>query len=149
MQVTSALAYQGIPLQSAYCGAKHAIVGFSQSLRIELRQQRSAVTISQVALPGLNTPQFDWVLRRGIRHHPQPVAPIFQPEVAARVIGHISEHPRRSAWVARSTFETVLGNRVAPWFMEWYLARTNVEAQQAPDHDPPGTQANTLATRRG
>jgi NAD(P)-dependent dehydrogenase (short-subunit alcohol dehydrogenase family) len=77
VQVTSALAYQGIPLQSAYCGAKHAIVGFSQSVRIELRNQGSAVTISQVALPGLNTPQFDWELRRGIHHHPQPVAPIF------------------------------------------------------------------------
>lgn len=142
VQVSSALAHQGIPLQSAYCGAKHAIVGFSQSVRIELRNQGSAVTISQVALPGLNTPQFGWVLRRGIRHHPQPVAPIFQPEVAARAIGHVAEHPRRSTWVGHSTFETILGSRVAPWFMEWYLARTNVTAQQAPDHDPAPDRTN-------
>ena len=142
VQVSSALAYQGIPLQSAYCGAKHAIVGFSQSVRAELRSRGSAVTISQVALPGVNTPQFDWVLRRGIRHHPQPVPPIFQPEVPARAIAHVAEHPKRSVWVGRSTFETILGNRVAPWFVEWYLARTNVSAQQAPDHDPPSDRTN-------
>lgn len=142
VQVSSALAYQGIPLQSAYCGAKHAIVGFSQSVRVELRNQGSAVTISQVALPGVNTPQFGWVLRRGIRHHPQPVPPIFQPEVPARAIAHVAEHPKRSVWVGRSTFETILGNRVAPWFVEWYLARTNVDAQQAPDHDPAPDRTN-------
>src|SRR4051812_24487400 len=78
INVSSALAYQGIPLQSAYCGAKHAIVGFTQSLRIELMHRGSHVAVSLVALPGVNTPQFDWVLRRGIRHHPQPVPPIYQ-----------------------------------------------------------------------
>jgi len=138
VNVSSALAYQGIPLQSAYCGAKHAIVGFTQSLRIELMNRGSHVAVSLVALPGVNTPQFDWVLRRGIRHHPQPVPPIYQPEVAARAIARVAEHPRRSTWVGLPTYATILGNRFAPALIERYLARTNVKAQQAPDHDPPG-----------
>jgi NAD(P)-dependent dehydrogenase (short-subunit alcohol dehydrogenase family) len=142
INVSSALAYQGIPLQSAYCGAKHAIVGFTESLRIELRHAGSAVEVCLVALPGVNTPQFDWVLRRGIEHHPQPVPPIYQPEVCARAIASVAAHPRRSLWVGVSTFGTILGNRVAPWFMEWYLARTNVEAQQNPQHDPPSEVSN-------
>ena len=142
VNVSSALAYQGIPLQSAYCGAKHATVGFTQSLRIEMMHRGSNVQLSLVALPALNTPQFDWVLRRGIRHHPQPVPPIYQPEVAARAIVHVAEHPRRSTWVGLPTYLTILGNRVAPGLVERYLSRTNVKAQQAPDHDPPGAAAN-------
>ena len=142
VQVSSALAYQGIPLQSAYCGAKHAVVGFSESVRVELKHRGSKVRLSLVALPAVNTPQFDWVLHRGIRHHPQPVPPIYQPEVAARAVVHVAEHPRRSLWVGGSTVATILGNRLAPALVEWYLARTNVRAQQAPEHDPPGDRTN-------
>jgi NAD(P)-dependent dehydrogenase (short-subunit alcohol dehydrogenase family) len=142
INVSSALAHRGIPLQAAYCGAKHAIVGFTESLRAELRDQGSAIRLSLVALPGVNTPQFTWVLRRGIEHHPQPVPPIFQPEVAARAIAYTARHPRRSVWVGSSTFATVLGNRIAPAFMDWYLGRTNVQAQQNPEHDPPAERTN-------
>jgi NAD(P)-dependent dehydrogenase (short-subunit alcohol dehydrogenase family) len=142
VNVSSALAYQGIPLQSAYCGAKHGIVGFTQSLRIELRHRGVGVQVSLVALPGVNTPQFGWVLRRGMRHHPQPVPPVYQPEVAARAIVHVAEHPRRSTWVGLPTYGTILANRFAPGLIEWYLARTNIQAQQAPEHDPPGRRTD-------
>jgi NAD(P)-dependent dehydrogenase (short-subunit alcohol dehydrogenase family) len=142
VNVSSALAYQGIPLQSAYCGAKHAIVGFTESVRIELKHQHSRVTVSLVALPGVNTPQFDWALRRRIRHHPQPVPPIYQPELCAQALLYVAEHPRRSTWVGFPTYGTILGSRFAPPLMEWYLARTNVKAQQAPDLDPPSDRMN-------
>jgi short-subunit dehydrogenase len=143
IQVGSALAHRGIPLQSAYCGAKHAIKGFTESVRVETMHKGLAIEVCQVDLPALNTPQFDWVLHRGVRHHPMPVAPIYQPEVAARAIAHVAEHPRRSMWVGLPTALTVLGNRVAPALLDRYLARSNVKGQQSPEHDPPGGQANT------
>jgi NAD(P)-dependent dehydrogenase (short-subunit alcohol dehydrogenase family) len=143
IQVGSALAFRGIPLQSAYCGAKAAIENFSESVRVELKHQGSAVQLCQVHMPGVNTPQFNWVLHRGLDHHPMPVPPIYQPEVAARAVAHIAEHPRRSMMVGLPTVLTVLGNRVAPSLLDWYLAKTNVQGQQSPEHDPPGRKANT------
>lgn len=130
VQVGSALAYRGIPLQSAYCGAKHAIQGFNESLRCELLHARSGVRTTMVQLPGLNTPQFDWVLNR-MPGRARPVAPVYQPEVAARAIVHASSHARRREyWVGGSTAATLLANAVIPALLDRYLARTNVDAQQ-------------------
>jgi NAD(P)-dependent dehydrogenase (short-subunit alcohol dehydrogenase family) len=143
IQVGSALAFRGIPLQAAYCGAKHAIQGFTESVRVELRHKGSHVRLCDVHMPGVNTPQFDWVLHRGVDHHPMPVPPIYQPEVAARAIAHVAEHPRRTMWVGLPTALTIVGNRVAPALLDRYLSRTNVDGQQAPQHDPPGRESNT------
>ena len=129
VQVGSALSRRGIPLQASYCGAKHALEGFLESLRAEMRHRGARVHISLVQLPGVNTPQFDWVRTR-LRRHPQPVPPIFQPEVAARAIADAVERPRREIWVGAPTVMTIIGNRIAPWFVDRYLARTNIKAQQ-------------------
>ena len=129
VQVGSALSRRGIPLQASYCGAKHALEGFLESLRAELRHRHAPIHVSLVQLPGVNTPQFDWVRTR-LRRHPQPVPPIFQPEVAARAIADAVERPRREIWVGGPTVMTIVGNRVAPWFVDRYLARTNIKAQQ-------------------
>jgi len=134
IQVGSALAFRGIPLQAAYCGAKHAIKGFTESVITELRSEGSAVRVCMVQLPGVNTTQFDWNDSEFDRH-PQPVAPIFQPEVCARAVRYLADHPRRNMWVGYSTAYTILGNRVAPWFLDWYLARTGVQGQLS---DKPG-----------
>jgi NAD(P)-dependent dehydrogenase (short-subunit alcohol dehydrogenase family) len=142
ISVGSALAFRGIPLQSAYCGAKHAIVGFLESLRVELKHAGSKVELCEVHLPALNTPQFGWVLHRGIEHHPQPVPPIYQPEVAARAIAHVAEHPRRTAWVGTTTALTILANRIAPALLDRYLARSNVKAQQNAAKGPPRDTVN-------
>ncbi|MEU0071748.1 SDR family oxidoreductase [Streptomyces sp. NPDC006332] len=131
VQVGSALAYRGIPLQSAYCGAKHAIQGFNESLRCELLHEGSGVRTTMVQLPGLNTPQFDWVLNR-MPGRPRPVPPVYQPEVAARAIVHAASHARRREyWVGGSTVATLLANAVAPGVLDRYLARTGFAAQQA------------------
>jgi NADP-dependent 3-hydroxy acid dehydrogenase YdfG len=131
VQVGSALAYRGIPLQSAYCGAKHAIRGFTDSLRTELMHTGSSVRITTVHLPALNTTQFGLVRTRMPRT-PRPVAPVFQPEVAARAIVWASEHPqRREHWVAGSTVMTILGSRLAPGSIgDRYLAKTGFDGQQ-------------------
>jgi NAD(P)-dependent dehydrogenase (short-subunit alcohol dehydrogenase family) len=128
VQVGSALAFRGIPLQSAYCGAKHAIKGFTESVVTELKHEKSAVRVCMVHLPGLNTPQFDWNDNE-FEDHPQPVAPVFQPELAARAVRFLADHPRRTMWVGVSTAYTILGNRLAPSFLDWYLARTAVAGQ--------------------
>lgn len=128
VQVGSALAYRGIPLQSAYCGAKHAIKGFTESVITELKHEHSAVRISMVDLPGMNTPQFNWN-DNGFDEHPTPVPPIYQPEAAARAVRFVAEHRRRSMWVGVPTAYTILGNRVAPTFLDWYLGRTGVKGQ--------------------
>ncbi|SMC48320.1 SDR family oxidoreductase [Kibdelosporangium aridum] len=130
VQVGSALAYRGIPLQSAYCGAKHAIQGFNESLRCELLHAKSKVRVTMVQLPATNTPQFDWVLSR-LPRRAQPVPPIYQPEVAARAIVRAAEHPRRrERWVGMSTVATLLGDKFAPGLLDHYLARTGFSAQQ-------------------
>nr|WP_141307755.1 SDR family oxidoreductase [Streptomyces spinoverrucosus] len=132
VQVGSALAYRGLPLQSAYCGAKHAIQGFNESLRCELLHQGSGVRTTMVQLPALNTPQFDWVLNR-MPGRARPMPPVYQPEVAARAIVHAAGHGRRREyWVGGSTVGTLIANAVAPGLLERYLARTGFDAQQDP-----------------
>ena len=137
VMVGSALAYRAIPLQASYCAARHAIRGFSDALRVELMHERSGVKVTTVHLPGLNTPQFDWV-RTTLRRQPRPVPPVYQPEVAADAILWAAEHPRREYFVGGSTVATIIGNKLAPRIADRYLARTNVEAQQAPEPLPPG-----------
>lgn len=129
IQVGSALAYRGIPLQSAYCGAKHAIQGFCESLRSELLHDGSQVRISMIQVPAMNTPQFGWVKSR-LPRRPQPVPPIYQPEIAARAILYAADHPRREIWVGSRTVLAILGNRVAPGIGDRYLGRTGYDAQQ-------------------
>jgi NAD(P)-dependent dehydrogenase (short-subunit alcohol dehydrogenase family) len=130
VQVGSALGERAIPLQSAYCGAKHAINGFTESLRTELRHEGSGVHVTVVALPAVNTPQFSWVLSR-LPGHPQPVPPIYQPELAARAVVFAAEHPhRKQYWVGSSTVGTILAQRIAPALLDRYLARTGYAAQQ-------------------
>jgi short-subunit dehydrogenase len=132
VQIGSALAYRGIPLQSPYCGAKHAIKGSFESLRCELRHRGSNVHLTMVQLPGLNTPQFDHCLSRMPRH-PMPVPPIFQPEVAARSVYWAAHHRRREIYVGLPTVYTIVGNKLSPWFAERYLAKHAVDGQQTPD----------------
>ena len=129
IQVGSALAYRSIPLQSAYCGAKHAIMGFTDSLRSELLHDRSIVKLSMVQLPALNTPQFTWSRSR-LPRKSQPVPPIFQPEVAADAIVWLSEHPRRELSVGMPTLKAIWGQKFAPGFIDKYLAETGYEGQQ-------------------
>jgi NAD(P)-dependent dehydrogenase (short-subunit alcohol dehydrogenase family) len=137
VQVGSALAYRGIPLQSAYCGAKHAIQGFNESLRCELLHQGSRVRTTMVQLPAVNTPQFRW-LRSRLPQQAQPVPPIYQPEIAARAIVYAAAHPRRREyWVGGSTVGTLLANAIAPGVLDRYLARTGFQSQQTDQpHDP-------------
>jgi NAD(P)-dependent dehydrogenase (short-subunit alcohol dehydrogenase family) len=129
VQVGSALAYRGIPLQSAYCAAKHAVQGFCDSLRSELLHDGSRVRLCMVQLPALNTPQFGWVKSR-LPRKPQPVPPIFQPEVAARAIVWAAYHDRRELWVGWPTVKAIVGNGLVPGFADRYLARNGYESQQ-------------------
>lgn len=129
VQVGSALAYRGIPLQSPYCGAKHAVQGFTESVRCELLHDNSGVRLVMVQLPALNTPQFDWV-RSKMPRRPQPVPPIYQPEVAAEAIVWAASHPRREVWVGGTTVGTILANRLIPGLLDRYLARTGYASQQ-------------------
>ena len=142
VQVGSALAYRGIPLQSAYCGAKHAIQGFHESVRTELLHDGSNVHVTMVQLPAVNTPQFDWVLSR-LRRKAQPVPQIYQPEVAASGIVYAADHPRRREyWVGGSTAATLLANAVAPGLLDRYLARTGFRGQQTDQPRDPDQPAN-------
>jgi NAD(P)-dependent dehydrogenase (short-subunit alcohol dehydrogenase family) len=131
VQVGSALAFRGIPLQSAYCGAKHAIRGFDASLRAELLHDRSRVRICEVHLPAVNTPQFRWV-RSFLEREAQPVPPIYQPELQAEAIAWLLDHPRRSMWVGPSTVAAIVASAIAPNFVDRYLALTGYRAQQTP-----------------
>lgn len=129
IQVGSALAERSIPLQAAYCGAKHAIQGFTDSLRCELLHDQSGVRVTMVHMPALNTPQFSWVKSR-LPRKPQPVPPIYQPEVAAEAILYAANHHRREMEVGLPTVFAMEGNKIAPALMDAYLARTNYDAQQ-------------------
>ncbi len=129
VEVGSALAYRGIPLQAAYCGAKHAMQGFVDSLRSELLHDQSRVRVTMVQLPALNTPQFSWVKSR-LPRKPQPVPPIFQPEVAADAIAWAALHHRPELYVGWPTVKAIVGNKIAPRFADWYLSRQGYEAQQ-------------------
>lgn len=142
VQVGSALAYRGIPLQSAYCGAKHAIQGFNESLRCELLHDKSAVATTMVQLPAVNTPQFDWVLNR-LPHRAQPVPPIYQPEMIARTVLYAADHPRRREyWCGGTTAATLIANAVAPGLLDRYLAKTGFKSQQTSQHNPPDAPEN-------
>jgi NAD(P)-dependent dehydrogenase (short-subunit alcohol dehydrogenase family) len=144
VQVGSALGERSIPLQSAYCGAKHAINGFTSSLRCELLHENSGVHVTVVQMPAVNTPQFSWV-RSKLPKHPQPVPPIYQPEVAARGVVFAADHPRRRQyWVGGTTAATILGNRLAPALLDRYLARTGYGAQQTAQTAEPGRPDNLL-----
>jgi NAD(P)-dependent dehydrogenase (short-subunit alcohol dehydrogenase family) len=140
VQVGSALAFRGIPLQSAYCGAKHAMKGFTESVITELKHEGSKVKVCMVQLPGVNTTQFNWNDNE-FDEHPMPVPPIFQPEVPARAVRFVAEHPRRNMWVGASTAYTILGNRVAPAFIDWYLGKTGIKGQLS-DQDGPRLGSN-------
>ena len=136
VQVGSALGARSIPLQAAYCGGKHAINGFTESLRCELMHDKSNVRVTVVQMPAVNTPQFSWV-RSKLPRHPQPVPPIYQPEVAARAVVYAAGHPRRKQYfVGASTAATILANRVAPALLDRYLARTGYDSQQTAEREP-------------
>ncbi len=136
VQVGSALAYRSIPLQSAYCAAKHAILGFTASLRSELLHDKSNVHVTMVQLPALNTPQFSWAKNKMPRK-PQPVPPIYQPEVAASAIYWAAHHPKRELYVGRSTVQAIVGNKIAPDLADHVLAKKGYEAQQDDGPDDP------------
>jgi NAD(P)-dependent dehydrogenase (short-subunit alcohol dehydrogenase family) len=130
VQIGSALAKRSFPLQSAYCGAKHGIDGFTESLRSELMHDHSDVHVTVVRMPGVNTPQFSWVRSR-LARKPRPVAPVYQPEVAARAVVYAAKHPTRNQyWVGGSTVLTLLGQRAVPAVLDRYLARTGFSSQQ-------------------
>lgn len=139
VQVGSALAYRAIPLQSAYCGAKFAIRGFTDALRVELMHEHSAVQVTMVQLSAFNTPQFQWA-RTHMKHRPQPVPPIFQPEVAARAIHWAAHHRRRELWVGFPAVKAILGNALAPWLADRKLVKQGyagqLDDQTLPAHRP-------------
>ncbi|HET9877156.1 MAG TPA: SDR family oxidoreductase [Mycobacterium sp.] len=142
VQVGSALGSRAIPLQSAYCGAKHAINGFTESLRTELLHDHSSVRVTVVQMPAVNTPQFRWVRSR-LDNDPQPVPPIYQPEVAARGVVYALDHPRRKQyWVGASTVGTIIGQRLAPALLDRYLARTGYDSQQTDQPTNPERPVN-------
>lgn len=132
VQIGSALAYRAIPLQAPYCGAKHAIRGFTDSVRTELLHGRSRVWITMVQLPAVNTPQFNWC-RSKLSRHPQPVPPIYQPEVPAEAVYYAAHHRRRELYCGASTVAVILGNKLLPGLADRYLARTGFAAQQIPN----------------
>jgi hypothetical protein len=141
VQVGSALAYRGIPLQAPYCGAKHALQGFLESLRAELLHEGSSVRVTMVQLPAVNTPQFTWA-RTKMPREPQPVPPIYQPEVAAQAIVWAAANPRRELMVGWPTVKAILGNAVAPGLADRYLADTGYDAQQRDEPTRPDRPDN-------
>jgi NAD(P)-dependent dehydrogenase (short-subunit alcohol dehydrogenase family) len=148
VQVGSALAYRGIPLQAAYCGAKHAIQGFTESLRCELLHDQSRVHVSMVQLPAMNTPQFDWVKSR-LPRQPQPVPPIYAPEIAADAIMWAAEHRRRELSVGGPTIAAIWGNKIASGLLDRYLAKTGYDSQQTPQPADPHRPNNLWAPLDG
>ena len=141
VQVGSALAYRGIPLQSAYCASKHAIQGFMDSLRSELLHDGSNVRVSMVQMPAMNTPQFEWVKSR-LPKKPLPVPPIFQPEVGAEAVYFVAHNERREMYVGWPTVKAVVGNKLAPGYADHYLARNGYDSQQTDEPDDPNRPDN-------
>jgi len=141
VQVGSALAYRSIPLQSAYCAAKHAVAGFTDSLRCELIHDKSNVRITMVQMPALNTPQFRWVKSR-LKHKAQPVPPIFQPEVGAKAIYFAAHQCRREVYVGWPTVEAIVANKIAPGILDHYLGRTGYASQQMSETEDPNRPNN-------
>src|SRR5207248_967839 len=141
VQVGSALAYRSIPLQSAYCGAKHAIAGFTDSLRCELIHDHSNVRITMVQMPALNTIQFDWVKSR-LKRRAQPVPPIFQPEVGARAVYWAAHQHRREVFVGMPTVAAIEENTIAPGVLDRYLGKTGYDSQQTSEPEDPNRPNN-------
>jgi NAD(P)-dependent dehydrogenase (short-subunit alcohol dehydrogenase family) len=141
VQVGSALSYVSIPLQSAYCGAKHAINGFTNSIWIELRHDHSNVQISSAQLPAVNTPQFTWG-RNKMPRKARPVPPIYQPEVIAEAVYWLAHHDRRELWIGGSTVRAILGAKLAPWLAQWDLARMGYESQMRDERRDPNQPDN-------
>ncbi|HEX2934785.1 MAG TPA: SDR family oxidoreductase [Bacteroidales bacterium] len=139
--VGSALAYRGIPLQSAYCGSKHAVQGFFDSLKTELLHEKSNIKLSMVQLPAMNTTQFGWVLSK-LPNKPRPMGKIYQPEVAARAIVFTAATRRRGFWVGYTTYEAILGNRLLPWYADWVLSRNGYKGQQTNEPVSPDRKNN-------
>lgn len=139
--VGSALAYRGIPLQSAYCGAKHGIQGFYDSLRTELMHDKSNIKTSMVQLPAMNTTQFGWVLSR-LPNKPRPMGRVYDPEVAARAILYAAAHNRREIYVGYPTFKAIYGNKIAAWYADYVLAKTGFDGQQTDQPETPGRPNN-------
>jgi short-subunit dehydrogenase len=138
VQVCSAMSYRGIPLQSPYCGAKHACKGFTESIITELLHHKSKVQVSMVQLPGLNTTQFTWG-RTKLPKQTMPVPPIYQPEVAADAVHYAAHHKRRQVYVGIPTVMNIIGERVAPWLLDRYLASSGYKSQMTDDDlDPAG-----------
>jgi len=148
VNIGSALAYRAIPLQSAYCGAKFAVRGFTDSLRTELLHDGVDVHLTMVHLPALNTPQFDWALNKMDRR-PQPVPPIFQPEVAARAIVFAAFHRRREVWVGMPTVTAILANRLMPGLLDRYLARSGFSGQMTGEAAPADAPSNLFQSVPG
>ena len=148
VQVGSALAYRSIPLQSAYCAAKHAIAGFTDSLRCELLHDKSKVRVTMVQMPALNTPQFGWVKSR-LKHRAQPVPPIFQPEVGAKAIYWAAHHTRREMYVGWPTVEAIVGNKLAPGLLDRYLGKTGFGSQQTSEPENPSRPDNLWEPLKG
>lgn len=148
LQVGSVLAYRGIPLQSAYCGAKHALQGFCDSLWSELKHEGSRIRMTMIHLPGLNTPQFDWARTR-LPNRPQPVPPIYQPEVAADAIVWAADHDRREITVGAQATAILWGNKLLPRLGDWYLGRTGVEGQQTDEPIEPDRPDNLFEPAAG
>ena len=146
IQVGSALAYRSIPLQAAYCGAKHAIAGFTDSLRSELVHDNRKIHLTMVQLPAMNTPQFTWC-RSKMPRRPQPVPPIFQPEVAAERIVWASHHQRREVFVGGSTVLAIEANKIAPALADYYLGRTGFDSQQTQEPAAKDRPDNLIRTR--
>jgi hypothetical protein len=139
VQVCSAMSYRGIPLQAPYCGAKHACKGFTESVITELKHKGANVHVSMVQLAGFNTTQFTWG-RTKLPKQTQPVPPFFQPEIAADAIHFCAHNRRRELYVGLPTVLNIVGEKFAPWFLDWYLAKTAVGSQQTsqPLDDGPG-----------
>jgi len=149
VNVGSALAYRAIPLQSVYCGAKYAVRGFTDALRAELLHERCAVKLVMVHLPAVNTPQFDWALNKTGRR-PQPMPPIYQPELPARAIFFAATHSqRREIWVGMSTVMTIVANKLAPGLLDRYLARNGYSGQLTDEALPEHAPANLFETAPG
>ena len=148
VQVGSALVYHSIPLQSAYCAAKHAIAGFTDSLRCELIHDKSRVRVTMVQMPALNTPQFSWVKSR-LKHKAQPVPPVFQPEVGERAIYWAAHHTRREVNVGWPTVEAIIGNKLAPGLLDRYLGKTGFASQQTCEPENPSRPDNLWQPLKG
>ncbi|MEC9483946.1 MAG: SDR family oxidoreductase [Halomonas sp.] len=141
VQIGSALAYRPIPLQTAYCGAKHAIKGMTEGLRCELMSEGSDVHVTIVEMPGLNTPQFEWC-KNHLPKHARPVAPVYQPEVGARAVYWAAHHRRRQLYVGLSSVMTIWGNKLAPGLMDRFLAKTAISGQQTSERNDPARPGN-------